>query len=140
MLVLTLASRTFLQARIYGDPIATWKQATETFPGSTSLGTTTGRRSASRDASSKESPDFRRALELNPRNWVACTNLGRAYRVQGELDVAIEHFSRAVRMQPMYDTAWRLLAQTYVEAGQSECAVPARMSRRSSFAQTGSTG
>lgn len=41
-----------------------------------------------------------RALELESRNWEAHDLLGRIYQLQGDVDLAEDHFRRAVRVAP----------------------------------------
>jgi len=43
---------------------------------------------------------FKHAIEVTDKNWLAHTNLGRAFFDQGRLDAAIDHFHKALAIKP----------------------------------------
>jgi tetratricopeptide (TPR) repeat protein len=50
-------------------------------------------------------------------------NLGDLYGRRGELDKAVEHFKKAIELQPNYGDAYHNLANTYGQMGKIELAI-----------------
>lgn len=48
--------------------------------------------------------------------------LGSEYLRTGALDKAVQHFGAAVRLDPDYSAAWKLLGKAQAEAGQAAAA------------------
>ena len=61
--------------------------------------------------------EFRRALDLDPRNLQALLGLAGIELDAGENPQAIEHLSQALRVQPTSEDAHGLLARAYAQAG-----------------------
>jgi tetratricopeptide (TPR) repeat protein len=62
-------------------------------------------------------PHFEKAVALDPANWTAHANLGRAYIAQHRSDRAIPHLERALRQAPdnpavLNEAAWVLATCT----------------------------
>lgn len=49
--------------------------------------------------------DFKNAIRLNEANYYALANLARAYEEQGDLDSAVDYFTRALRVKDDYSYA-----------------------------------
>ncbi len=52
-------------------------------------------------------------------------SLGNEYRAAGEHEQAIPHFEQAVRLDPGYSAAWKLLGRALESAGRDEDAMRA---------------
>jgi Flp pilus assembly protein TadD len=67
--------------------------------------------------------EWRRALELNPRDPKTHNNLGRALAEQGELDEAIAHWQKALEVNPNYIEAHNNLGVAFIRRGKSDEAI-----------------
>ena len=66
---------------------------------------------------------YARAVELDPENEKAHSNLAIVYRMLGELDAAVAHFRRALEIEPNFVEAKSRLAQSLTEQGRLDEAV-----------------
>jgi len=66
---------------------------------------------------------YARAVELDPENEKAHSNLAIVYRMLGELDAAVTHFRRALEIEPNFAEAKSRLAQSLSEQGHLDEAV-----------------
>jgi len=60
----------------------------------------------------------RRALEINPKNKLACVNLGIALKTKGDLEGAIGYYRAALKIDPRFSRAHGALGQALLERGQ----------------------
>jgi Flp pilus assembly protein TadD len=68
---------------------------------------------------------WQHTLEVTTDNSLAHNNLGTAFEATGELDMAIFHYSEAVRIEPQYAEAHYNLAKTLLNSGKMERAAEA---------------
>jgi tetratricopeptide (TPR) repeat protein len=61
---------------------------------------------------------FTRALELNPNNFLAHTNLGAAQLAPDQLRSRVHHFEEAVRLNPTYPEALNNLGMVRAQEGR----------------------
>jgi Flp pilus assembly protein TadD len=61
---------------------------------------------------------FRHALDVEPDNFLAHTNLGFALEARGALDEAHQHFEAAARLNPTWPTAQNNLGNVLARRGQ----------------------
>jgi tetratricopeptide (TPR) repeat protein len=73
----------------------------------------------------EEIAEFRRAAELSPANYRYATNLGIAYQLAGEYDLALVQFERAAEIAPDRFENQANLAKAYGLAGEKELAAEA---------------
>ena len=66
---------------------------------------------------------FRRALELNPRDSAAETQLGRVLEVQGDLKGAIHQYEAALEVDPTLRAANYALGMALLKQGQTQTAI-----------------
>lgn len=75
--------------------------------------------------SEKAIEEYKKAIELNPRNFVAHDNLGQAYGRKGMHREAIKACREAVRLNPNYLQAYNNLGVAYNKIGMHEEAIKA---------------
>lgn len=68
---------------------------------------------------------YRRAIEVEPRSWLAWNNLGNQHLGRGELDRALECFQEAVRIFPAYGDAYYNLGNALLARLEREAAIEA---------------
>ena len=68
--------------------------------------------------------EFEQELLIDPSNANAAYEIGESLRKAGQLDKAIESFTKAVESYPEFEEALVGLGRTLVAAGQSRAAVP----------------
>jgi len=69
-------------------------------------------------SSSKEPLEFKKAIEINPRNYRAYIKLGRFYRDQGKFSEAEKSFKKAIEINPRNYRAYAELGQFYQNQGK----------------------
>ncbi len=119
LLVACLAS-TYLQARLWHDSIALWEHAvsvtTNNFAAYDGLGISLMAKGRVNDAL----PQFKRAIELEPRFAKAHHHLGLALEEQQKWSQAAESFATAIRLVPRMIEAQQELALCYLKLNQME--------------------
>ena len=65
----------------------------------------------------KEMAAFQKAVEIDPKNWVALTNLATDYYTEGQKAKAAPLFKKALELNP--DHPEKLALQRMIEAGES---------------------
>ena len=71
---------------------------------------------------------FQHAIDVTKDNYFAHTHLGLAYQTAGNIEVAGDHYKKAVELAPSYDAANADLGVYY--ATKNKSAMPCRISRR----------
>ena len=56
---------------------------------------------------------FKKAIELDPEDWLGYINLGDAYRGKGDYDTAIEHYKKAIELNPEDGLGYISIGVTY---------------------------
>lgn len=87
------------------DPFSYWMNAAVTSPGSAVARVNLGDKYFSRRMLDSAEAEFRKAIELDPRQPIAHNNLGRVYAVRGKLDEAEREFIRELEINPEYENA-----------------------------------
>jgi tetratricopeptide (TPR) repeat protein len=64
----------------------------------------------------KEMAAFQKAVEIDPKNWVAMINLGTDYYAEGQKDKAIPLFKKALELNPNHPEKAQL--QKLIAAGE----------------------
>src|SRR3989339_1022293 len=67
--------------------------------------------------------EYKKTLEINPKDIEAHYNLGNAYERKGILDNAIKEYQDAIRYNPYYADAYNNLGNIYKEMGNSKDAL-----------------
>ena len=67
--------------------------------------------------------DYNQALNLNSKDYYACSNRGIAYVHKGEYDKAIEDYNQAISLNPKYADAYNNRGNAYNNKGEYEKAV-----------------
>jgi tetratricopeptide (TPR) repeat protein len=67
--------------------------------------------------------DFKKAVELDPFNFQAHSNLGAAFYRAGNMDSAIEHFKTALKLKPDLNTVRFNLASLFLKTARWEEAI-----------------
>jgi len=65
---------------------------------------------------------YKKAIELNPKNWKAYLELGWFYHDQGKYFLAEEVFKKAIDLDAKNDKPYGAISILYGETGQPECA------------------
>jgi len=68
--------------------------------------------------------EFEQDLSIAPQNSDAEYELGEIYREQGQFELALEHFSRAVQYHPEFEEAQIGLSRTLINLGRAQEALP----------------
>ena len=58
---------------------------------------------------------YKRAISLDPSNPVAYQNLGNMYRDRGEIDLAIENFNTAIKLDQKFIFSYNALMSLHLE-------------------------
>ncbi|MBF0358332.1 MAG: tetratricopeptide repeat protein [Magnetococcales bacterium] len=66
---------------------------------------------------------YKKALEVDPENWVAHSNIGLALQSIGELDAAVASHKKAIAVNPDYADAYNNLGNAQHEQGNFDAAV-----------------
>ncbi len=66
----------------------------------------------------KEMAAFEKAVEIDPKNWVAMVNLGTDYYVEGQKAKAAPLLKKALELNP--DHPEKLTLQNMIEAGEAQ--------------------
>ena len=66
----------------------------------------------------RHSPDYNKALEINPRLAIAYYNRGNAYLSKGQYDEAISDYNKALEINPRYAGAYANRGFFYYAKGQ----------------------
>ena len=66
---------------------------------------------------------FSYALKINSHSWMAHNNLGKALTTRGELEAAMEHFRRALEIDPGYAKAYNNLGLVFFMGGRPDEAI-----------------
>ncbi len=66
----------------------------------------------------KEMAAFAKAMEIDPKNWVAMVNLGTDYYVEGQKAKAAPLLKKALELNP--DHPEKLTLQNMIEAGEAQ--------------------
>ncbi|MFQ5646724.1 MAG: tetratricopeptide repeat protein, partial [bacterium] len=69
--------------------------------------------------------EYKKAIELNPKNFVAYDNLGQSYGRKGKTDEAIKSCRQAVKLNPGYLQAYNNLGVAYNKKGMYDLAIKA---------------
>jgi choline-sulfatase len=62
--------------------------------------------------------EYRRTLEIDPRNEVALASLAEVYRAQGKPEAAIEGYRTVLKIEPRQPHMWYQLATLYLDLGR----------------------
>ena len=68
---------------------------------------------------------YKKAIEKNPKDFLAHLELGRAYQKLGLYDNAIAEYNEAIRWEPIYSAAYQGLGGSYGEMQQYDKALEA---------------
>ena len=72
---------------------------------------------------------YKKAIEKNPKDFLAHLELGRAYQKLGLYDNAIAEYNEAIRWEPIYSAAYQGLGGSYGEMQQYDKALEATKKR-----------
>ena len=68
---------------------------------------------------------YKKAIEKNPKDFLAQLELGRAYQKLGLYENAIAEYKEAIRWEPIYSAAYQWLGGSYGEMRQYDKALDA---------------
>ncbi len=66
-----------------------------------------------------------RTLKMNPASWLAEANVGNALYRKGQVDLAMEHYERSIRIKPSNPDPYYNIGDVYFHAGHTADAVAA---------------
>lgn len=67
--------------------------------------------------------DYSKAIELNPHHSYAYMNRAKAYKLEGEIDLAVEDYNKAIALNPNHVFAYVGRAETYIEKNEINLAI-----------------
>jgi len=100
ILALFFFSRTFIQNRLYLDPVKLWEKSIALYPVHARAYVNLGVTYQMKNELEKARAAFEKALEIEPNSGLALNNLGSLFQKKGEDDKAIEAFMKAIEISP----------------------------------------
>jgi len=67
--------------------------------------------------------EFKKAIEFNPKDYVAHNNIGILYKQKGDIKKAMEEYTKALEINPTYSLTYNNIGNIYLESGQYDAAI-----------------
>lgn len=116
-LLITVATLTWRQSRLYRDSETMFRDVVAKNPGSPTAHNNLGSALTDRGETDEAIVQFRKALEIKPDYQLASYNLGAALVQQGNVDEAIPHLRAVLRANPNHPRAYYTLANALSKQG-----------------------
>jgi len=128
-LVISYSFLTIRRSEVWADPVKLYKEILKYSPNSTrariQLGTIIAKgetylNNKMHDAALEE---FKKAIETDPKNYIAHNNIGIIYKKKGDIKKAMEEYEKALELNPDYPLTYNNIGNIHLESGQYDDAI-----------------